>query len=63
RAEITKPGLELQKGGQPQDGIVYLAPFHSLDSKVPLDVKNRLKHITYGIINGTIQVPERSMAR
>lgn len=63
RAEITKPGLELQKGGQPQDGIVYLAPFHSLDSKVPLDVKNRLKHITYGIINGTIQVPERSMTR
>ena len=61
RAEIIKPGPELQKGG-PQDGIVYLAPFHSLDSKVPSDVKNRLKQITYDIINSKIQVPERSMA-
>jgi basic membrane protein A and related proteins len=62
RAELIKPGLELEKGGRPQDGIIYLAPFHSLDGKVPLDVKNRLKHITYGIINGTIQVPERITA-
>lgn len=61
RAGITKPGLELQKGGS-QDGIVYLAPFHSLDSKVKPDVKNRLKQMTFDIINGKILVPERGTA-
>jgi basic membrane protein A len=61
RAEISKPGLESQKGG-PQDGIVYLAPFHSFNSKVPADVKDRLKQITDNIISGKIQVPERTSA-
>jgi basic membrane protein A len=61
RAEITKPGLEAQKGG-PQDGIIYLAPFHSLDSKIPVQVKNRLKQITDNVISGKIQVPERTTA-
>ena len=59
QAGITKPGLELQKGGA-QNGIVYLAPFHGLDGKVTPDVKNRLKQIMFDIINGKIQVPERS---
>jgi basic membrane protein A and related proteins len=61
QAGISKPGLELQKGGS-QDGIVYLASFHILDSKVTPDVKNRLKQITYDIINGKIRVPERGTA-
>ena len=61
QAEITKPGLETQKGG-PQDGIIYLASFHSLDSKVPAQVKNRLGQITDSLIKGRIQVPERTAA-
>ena len=61
QAGISKPGLELQKGGS-QDGIVYLASFHSLDSKITPDVKNRLKQITYDMINGKIRVPERGTA-
>jgi carbamate kinase len=56
--KIYKPGLEASKGA-PGEGIVYLAPFHNLESKVPQDVKQRLMNLTQDIINGTIVVPER----
>jgi basic membrane protein A len=55
--KIYKPGLEVSKGA-PGEGIVYLAPFHSLESRVPEDVKQRLNQLTQDIINGTIVVPE-----
>jgi basic membrane protein A and related proteins len=56
--QIFKPGLEAGKGSS-EDGIVYLAPFHSLKDKVPEHVKVRLEELKQGIINGTIVVPER----
>src|SRR5215212_8343087 len=56
--QIFKPGLEAGKGSS-EDGIVYLAPFHSLKDKVPEHVKVRLEQLKQGIINGTIVVPER----
>jgi basic membrane protein A and related proteins len=56
--QIFKPGLEVGKGA-PGDGIIYLAPFHSLEDKVPKDVKVKLEELKQGIINGTIIVPER----
>ena len=56
--KIYKPGLEVSKGG-PGEGIVYLAPFHNLESRVPEDVKQRLNQTTQDIINGTIVVPEK----
>jgi basic membrane protein A len=56
--KIYKPGIEASKGA-PGEGIVYLAPFHNLESKVPEDVKQRLNQTTQDIINGTIVVPER----
>lgn len=56
--QIFKPGLEAGKGASGY-GIVYLAPFHSLEDKVPEDVKVRLKQLKQEIINGTIIVPER----
>jgi len=56
--KLTKPGLETGKAG-PGDGIVYLAPFHSLDNKVPLAVKARLDQLTQDVITGKITVPER----
>jgi carbamate kinase len=56
--KIYKPGLETSKGG-PGEGIVYLAPFHNLESRVPEDVKQRLNQTTQDIINGTIVVPEK----
>jgi basic membrane protein A len=56
--QIFKPGLEAGKGAS-GNGIVYLAPFHSLEDKVPEDVKVKLEELKQGIINGTIIVPER----
>jgi carbamate kinase len=56
--KIYKPGLEVSKGG-PGEGIVYLAPFHNLEGRVPEDVKQRLNQLTQDIINGTIVVPEK----
>src|SRR5215217_7755053 len=56
--KIYKPGLEVSKGA-PGEGIVYFAPFHNLESRVPEDVKQRLNQTTQDIINGTIVVPEK----
>ena len=56
--KIYKPGLEASKGA-PGDGIVYLAPFHNLESRVPEDVKQRLNQLTQDVINKAITVPER----
>jgi basic membrane protein A len=61
KGEIFKPGLEPSKGAS-GDGIVYLAPFHDLDSKVPQNVKTKLTQLTQDIINKKITVPERTTA-
>jgi basic membrane protein A len=61
KGEILKPGLELSKGA-PGDGIVYLAPFHDLDSKVPTNIKTKLTQLTQDIMNKKIVVPERTTA-
>jgi predicted secreted protein with PEFG-CTERM motif len=55
--KIFKPGIEAGKGAS-GDGIVYLAPFHSLDSSVPSDVKAQLDELTQDILNKRIVVPE-----
>ena len=57
--KLIKPGLEVGKGG-PGDGIVYLAPFHSLGNRVPTNVKAKLSQLTQEVISGKIQVPERT---
>ena len=56
--QIFKPGLEASKGS-PGDGIVYIAPFHNLEDKVPEDVKSILQQLKQDIINKKIIVPER----
>lgn len=56
--KVFKPGLETAKGAS-GDGIVYIASFHSLDDKVPADVKAKLGQLTQDVINGKISVPER----
>jgi carbamate kinase len=56
--KIYKPGLEVSKGA-PGEGIVYLAPFHNLEGRVPEDVKQRLNQLTQDIINKAIVVPEK----
>jgi basic membrane protein A len=56
--KLYKPGLEVSKGA-PGEGIVYLAPFHNLEGRVPEDVKQRLNQLTQDIINKVIVVPEK----
>jgi basic membrane protein A len=58
QGKIFKPGIEAEQGTV-GDGIVYLAPFHDLESKVPDDVKARLQQLTQDIIDKKILVPER----
>jgi basic membrane protein A and related proteins len=57
--EIFKPGLEVGKGAV-GDGIVYLAPFHGLENKVPEDVKAKLNQLTQDILNEKIIVSDIS---
>jgi basic membrane protein A and related proteins len=56
--KIFRPGIELQRasGGQ---GIVYLAPFHGLESKVPESVQEQLSKLTNEILQKKIEIPER----
>jgi hypothetical protein len=58
QGKIFKPGIEAGKGAA-GDGIVYLAPFYELDSKVPSDVKAKLKQLTQDVIDKKIAVPEK----
>jgi len=59
--KIFKPGIEAYKGAA-GDGIVFLAPFNQLDSKVPADVKAKLQELTQDVIDKKILVPERIKA-
>ena len=59
--KIFKPGIETAKGAG-GEGIVFLAPFHDLDSKVPADVKDRLQKLTQDVIDKKILIPERYKA-
>jgi basic membrane protein A len=56
--KIFRPGIELQRGSDGQ-GIVYLAPFHGLESRVTESVKERLTNLTIEILQEQIEVPER----
>jgi basic membrane protein A len=56
--KIFRPGIELQRGSDGQ-GIVYLASFHGLESKVPESVQERLTKLTNEILQKKIEIPER----
>ena len=57
--KIFRPGIELRRGGSDEQGIVYLAPFHGLESRVPESVQERLNKLTNEILQDKIEVPER----
>jgi basic membrane protein A len=59
--KIFKPGIELQRGSD-GEGIVYLAPFHGLESRVPDSVRERLNKLTNEILQDKVEVPERLQA-
>jgi basic membrane protein A and related proteins len=56
--KIFRPGIEIQRGSDGQ-GIVYLAPFHGLESRVPESVQERLTKLTIEILQEKLEVPER----
>ena len=55
--EVYTPGLELNKNST-SEGILYLAPFHSFDNKIPSNVKTKLSQLAEDIINKKIVVRE-----
>jgi basic membrane protein A and related proteins len=56
--QIFKPGLEAGKNAS-GDGIVYIAPFHSLENKVPNDIKAKFDQLEQDVLKGKIVVPEK----
>jgi basic membrane protein A len=60
RGEIFRPGIELQRGSD-GEGVVYLAPFHGLESNVPEGVKDRIEQLANEMLDGRMQIPERIM--
>jgi basic membrane protein A len=56
--KITRPGIEAFRDA-PGDGLVYIAPFHSLDGQVPSNVKARLDALTSDLLDERLVIPER----
>ncbi|HEX2472696.1 MAG TPA: BMP family protein [Nitrososphaera sp.] len=56
--KVFRPGIELQRESDGQ-GIVYLAPFHGLESRVPESVQERLTKLANEILQEKLEVPER----
>jgi basic membrane protein A and related proteins len=56
--KIFRPGIEYQRGSDGQ-GIVYLAPFHGLASRVPERIQEQFNKLTNEILKDKIEVPER----
>jgi basic membrane protein A len=56
--QIFTPGLEAGKNAS-GEGIVYIAPFHSLENKVPDDIKAKFEQLEQDVLKGKIEVPEK----
>jgi basic membrane protein A and related proteins len=56
--QIFKPGLEAGKNAS-GDGIVYIAPFHYMENKVPNDIKAKFDQLEQDVLKGRIVVPEK----
>jgi basic membrane protein A and related proteins len=56
--QIFTPGLEASKNAS-GEGIVYIAPFHSLENKVPDDIKAKFEQLEQDVLKGKIVVPEK----
>ena len=56
--QIFTPGLEAGKNAS-GEGIVYIAPFHSLENKVPDDIKAKFEQLEQDVLKGKIVVPEK----
>src|SRR4030095_11574826 len=55
---IFTPGLELTKNSTTEDGIVYIAPFHGFQNKIPADIQAKFSQLTQDVRNKKIIIPE-----
>ena len=53
---IFTPGLESSKNSTTENGIIYIAPFHGFQKKIPADIQVRLLQLTQDILNKKIIV-------
>lgn len=42
-----------------RETVWYIAPFHSLENKVPDDIKSKFERLEQDLLKGKIVVPER----
>ena len=55
---IFTPGLELTKNSTTDDGIVYIAPFHGFQNKIPADIQANFSQLIQDVRNKKIIIPE-----
>ena len=55
---IFTPGLESTKNSTTEDGIIYIAPFHSFQNKIPKDIQAKFVQLSQDIRNKKIIVSE-----
>jgi len=53
---IFTPGLESSKNSTTENGMIYIAPFHSFQNKIPADIQDKLLQLTQDILNKKIIV-------
>ena len=55
---IFTPGLESTKNSTAEDGIIYIAPFHGFQNKIPKDIQAKFVQLSQDIRNKKIIVSE-----
>ena len=55
---IYTPGIESTKNSTSEDGILYIAPFHSFQNKIPKDIQDKFLQLSRDIRNKKIIVSE-----
>lgn len=56
KGTIFTPGLESTKNSTAEDGIVYIAPFHGFQDRIPADIQTKILQLSQDIINKKIVV-------
>lgn len=55
---IYTPGIESTKNSTTEDGILYIAPFHGFENKIPKDIQDKFLQLSQDIRNKKIIVSE-----
>jgi len=55
---IYTPGIESTKNSTSEDGILYIAPFHGFQNKIPKDIQDKFLQLSQDIRNKRVIVSE-----